>query len=134
MIVLYEHKLQRKMFDSFQSRDKMCFPLHNSSQGKQFNLAENSKNFLSLCYVVTVCTNMKSFSTLEGVRIQSGSGSETQNISVYLTNALLQGMQRSLQKDFGPGWQWGWSWGYWEDQETREEMMSSLSLEVGVGH
>lgn len=73
------------------------------------------------------------FSTLKGVRVQGGSGSETQNISVYLTNTLLQDVQKSLQKDFGSGWQWGWGWGYWEDQETQEEMMSQLNLEVGVG-
>lgn len=39
----------------------MFFPLHNSSQGKQFNLAEFSKNLLSICYVVIVYTNIKCF-------------------------------------------------------------------------
>lgn len=61
IMTLCEYKLQKKIFDSFQSRDKMCFPSHNSSQGKQFNLVEFSKNLLSICYVVIIYTNMKCF-------------------------------------------------------------------------
>lgn len=39
----------------------MCFPSHNSSQGKQFNLAEFSKNLWSICCVVIVYTNIRCF-------------------------------------------------------------------------
>lgn len=39
----------------------MCFSSHNSSQGKQFNLAEFSKSLLSVRYFVIVYTNIKCF-------------------------------------------------------------------------
>lgn len=60
-MVLYEYKLQRKIFDSSSSKDKMCTLSCNSSQGKQFSLAEFTKNLLSICEVVIAYTNMKHF-------------------------------------------------------------------------
>lgn len=39
----------------------MCFPSHNSSQGKQFNLAEFSKSLLSICYIVILYINVECF-------------------------------------------------------------------------
>lgn len=132
IMVLCEYKLQKKIFDSFQSRDKMCFPSHNSSQGKQFDLVEFSKNLLSICYVVIIYTNMKCF--LPSSVLESKAAVRHRTFQYNLTNMryTIGAIQKALWNNTGSGQQWGCGLGYWKNQETQEEMTPQLSLELRV--
>lgn len=81
MMVLYGYKLQRKIFDSSLSRDKMCIPSCNSSQGKQFDLTQFNKNLLNLLSYDCLY-NYEMFCTFKSLRILSSSGSETDHFSI----------------------------------------------------
>lgn len=51
----------------------------------------------------------KMFSSLKGLRVQGSSGSEIQNISVYLTNTLLGAFRRHYRKTLVQACKGGWA-------------------------
>lgn len=60
----------------------MCFPSHNSSQGKQFNLAEISEKKYECMLCGDHIYTHEMFFTLKVHGVQNGSVSETQIIAV----------------------------------------------------
>ena len=60
----------------------MCFPSHNSSQGKQFNLAEFSEKKYECMLCDDRIYKHEMFFSLKVHRVQNGCLSETQIIAV----------------------------------------------------
>lgn len=56
-------------FFFFYCRDEMCFPSHNSSQGKQFSLAEFSKIYIEGMLCGGRVYKHEMLSTLKGLKV-----------------------------------------------------------------
>lgn len=90
----------------------MCFPSHNSSQGKQFNLAEFSEKNMSVCYVMIAYTSMKCFLASRFIEFRMAVSVRHRSLQYNLANMHL-----------GPS----------EDAEGgRERPGSKLAVKVGL--